>query len=317
MKHLIKTAALMAALSALPGAAWSSASVGVETFDNVAPRDIVAGESYALDYFTVTPGGGGTASIKSAAWPDLTGARQVLGSPKGASAIPIDLTFGQELDAVTLTLVMPAGDPSDVSSLSLHGVDGSLRTTSSFEHGLVAKRIRITLSGPTGTTFRRLALQLGEGAYVDDIDMASPDAASVVTENFDSMPSQSVAEGGMVNLTSLVLLSSARGVVIERNAALGSQGLTSTSPIGNDVNILSTRAGGRKSIAVTVIPDQAGEPATIEFLDYGTFSAIHKEVVAQTGGARRIEYSVANGNTLLGGIRWTGGKLVIDDIVMK
>ena len=308
-------AAVAAALVALlpPTASASRQRFDLETFDNAPAGPIHPGQIVALEHFRVRTASGTTAAFKPAGQSDELASGLVLGAPEHGGPASIDLLFDTPRESVTFTVVLPPDASALQSTAVVYGAGGEQHQALAIRHSMAGHRVRLNLSEPKGRSFDRLALRLQPGAYIDGVEIASPVDPGATVIDFDELPSGPLTSTDQGRY--LVMVNSGRPwIAAASDAETSGQVLTSGTSTGNDFVVFYRSS--RRMLELTVVPDASGEPARIEFLGAGHFNTLHTVHVDPKGGPQRLSYVAEGGNTLQG-IRWTGGKLQIDDVTLQ
>lgn len=135
------------------------------------------------------------------------------------------------------------------------------------------------------------------------------------TMDFDALPlgplasAQGVPGGAISNQSMTAVIAEAKAKTTSGHVLSGS-GTT-------DNNVSLIFFSYKMGMDLTVIPDPAGKPACIEFLGQNDFATIHTETVNPSDGERQISYTAPASGPNIQGITWTGGQLIIDNVVLR
>ncbi|WP_426285794.1 hypothetical protein [Luteibacter sp. E-22] len=313
MKRNLLSAIVPAFIALAPGTAWSARGVDLETFDQARAGIIQPGDELKLEHFRIAAMHDGAAVIKPVEQPDDLAYGLALGGVERAGTASVDIQFDKPLRSVAFTVVLPPGAPALASTATLY-TNELERQSLALRHGTTGNRQRLTMSVPEGQVFNRLSLQLQRGAYIDGVEMHSPPITDGTLIDFDETPSGPLQ--GLINQDHYMILANSSGLEITpaSDGNTSGQVLSSTAATGNDA-VLMYRTE-RNSFDLTVVPDPSGEPATIEFLGAGDLTILHSIRVDPAGGPQRLSFTAPRGSNLQG-IRWTGGKLRIDEVMLR
>lgn len=313
MKRTLLSAIVPAVIALAPGTAWSTSRVDLETFDQARAGIIQPGDELKLEHFRITAMNDSAAVIKPVEQPDDLASGLALGGAERAGPASVDIHFDKPLQSVAFTVVLPSGAPALASTATLY-IDELERQSLTLQHGTTDNRLRLTMSVPEGQVFNRLALQLQRGAYIDGVEMHSPPVTDGTLIDFDEIPSGPLQ--GLIDKGHYIILANSSGLEItpSSDGETSGQVLSSTEAAGNDAFLMYRTV--RNSLDLTVIPDPSGEPATIEFLGAPDFTMLHSIRVDPTSGPQRLSFTAPRGSSLQG-VRWTGGKLRIDEVKLQ
>jgi hypothetical protein len=314
MQRYLKTTIATAIVALLPATAWSRQHPDLETFDSAPAGIIQPGQVLKLEHFRVETALGTAAAIKPVMPQDELASGLALGAIDNGGPASLQLSFDKPRESITFTVVLPPGDPALESVAVLYGPGEVQRQALTIQHSMAGHRVRLTMSTTTSGSFDRLSLQLQRGAYIDGIEMTSPARADGTVADFDeltSTPLPGVLDQGHYMIQNL---SGGAAIAPSSDAATWGQVLTSSADTGNEVIVLYRT--WRNTLDITVVPDPSGEPAQIDFLSPGHFETLHTIHVDPKAGPQRLSYTAGAGNSIQG-IRWTGGKLRLDDLTLR
>lgn len=313
MKRNLLFAIVPAFIALAPDTAWSARGVDLETFDQARAGIIQPGDELKLDHFRVAALNDSAAVIKPVEQPDDLAYGLALGAAERAGPTSVDIQFDKPLRSVAFTVVLPPGAPALASTATLY-IDERERQSLALQHGATVHRMRLTMSVPEGQVFNRLSLRLQRGAYIDGVEMHSPPVTDGTLIDFDEIPSGPLQ--GLSDRGHYIILANSSGLEITPSSDEGTSGqvLGSTEATGNDAFLMYRTV--RNSLDLTVVPDPSGEPATIEFLGAPDFTTLHSIRVDPASGPQRLSFTAPRGSSLQG-MRWTGGKLRIDEVMLR
>jgi hypothetical protein len=285
-----------------------------DNFDDAVLGEIPPGEIRERPHFRVQTDAHTTAAFayENAALPAL-GRR--LGIVKGDGATSLSLWFKRPRQSITFDLVAPPGLPDAVTVATLLKPGNVSLPALTVYHDRSGQRVRLGLSLTSGGSFDGLSLEMPIGTYIDDAEMLSPVDSSAEEVNFDEL-AIGPAPGLIVQPKYFIIVG--EGAIKIAQASGGETSghvLASDSEAGNDVSIIfATR---RNTLDLTVVPDpDAPAESLVEFLSGGDFETLHKEPIAAGDGPRQLSYTERDPGKNIQGIRWTGGKLMLDHLIL-
>ncbi|MDQ0009656.1 hypothetical protein J2T07_001833 [Luteibacter jiangsuensis] len=313
MKRTLLSAIVPAIIALAPGTAWSVRGVDLETFDQARAGIIQPGDELKLEHFRIAAMNDGAAVIKPVEQPDDLAYGLALGGVERAGPASVDIQFDKPLRSVAFTVVLPPGAPALASTATLY-IDERERQSLALQHGTTINRLRLIMSLPEEQVFNRLSLQLQRGAYIDGVEMHSPPITDGTLIDFDELPTGTLQ--GLIDQGHYIILANSSGLEITASSdgETSGQVLGSTEAAGNDALLMYRTV--RNSLDLTVVPDPSGEPATIEFLEAPDFTTLHSIRIDPASGPQRLSFTAPRGSSLQG-MRWTGGKLRIDEVMLR